>query len=327
MLDHVGLMVTAAGFAAIVMTESLAEWHLYAFSFLTGIAWSINNPIRQALIANSVPRESLMNAVALNSMAFNSMRMIGPAIGGSLIALVGPGPNFLIQAIMYVGVLFALIPYRAVYAVARPGAPKQTAFQDLREGISYVVHTPLTLTTIVLTMIPTFTMMAFISTQLPVYTAVVLGDDGGRSLGLLFSAMGLGGFIGTLVIARFSRFERKGMLSLLSVVAAGIMLIALTQAHTLWTAALILAIQQLFFNTVMITNNTILQTTTPDHMRGRVMGVLMIDIGLQPLGGVIAGVIVSATSVAVAWGIGGAAGLVAVAIVALTARSFRRLKL
>ena len=86
-------------------------------------------------------------------------------------------------------------------------------------------------------------------------------------------------------------------------------------------------INQIFFNTVMITNNVVLQSTVPNEIRGRVIGVYMLDIGLQPAGGVIAGLLVAATSITVAWTTGATAGLIGVTIVALAAPSFRRLKL
>ena len=90
LLDQSYLALLAIVFAVILQWGVVQVWHLHAFSFLTGAGWALNNPLRQSLVANSVPRDRLMNAIALNSMAFNSMRMVGPGIAGGMIALLGP---------------------------------------------------------------------------------------------------------------------------------------------------------------------------------------------------------------------------------------------
>jgi MFS family permease len=326
-IDHFGLMVIALCFALIVLFDVLQEWHLYVFSFLTGVAWSINNPIRQVLVGNTVPRSVLMNAVALNSLGFNTMRMIGPAFGGAMIVAFGPGVNFLLQGFLYVGVLAALVPFRADYASAAPKGPRGSILKELGEGFRYIGQSAVTLTAILLSLVTTFTTMAFISTQAPVFAALVIGDDSGGALGWMLTAMGGGGFVGTVLIARFSNFQRKGLLVMVSVAGAGIMLIVMAQVETLLLTMGLIAVQQIFFNTVMITNNTIVQSITVDEMRGRVMGVYMLDIGFQPLGGVIAGILASIYSVSVSWMIGGTACLVSLVVISAFAGPFRRLRI
>ena len=104
-------------------------------------------------------------------------------------------------------------------------------------------------------------------------------------------------------------------------------LMALSQAELWWVAWLVLVVQQMFFIMVMTTNNSILQGVTPDYMRGRVMGIYMLDVGMQPLGGVVAGALTTYGGVSFAWLLGGTTGLVAVLLVAVFATSFRRLTL
>ena len=103
--------------------------------------------------------------------------------------------------------------------------------------------------------------------------------------------------------------------------------LALSQVDVWWHAWGILVVQQLFFIMVMTTNNTILQSVTPDYMRGRVMGIYMLDVGMQPLGGVVAGILAENYSVSLAWVLGGSVGLTLVTIVTLVAPSFRRVRL
>ncbi|MEE8519283.1 MAG: MFS transporter, partial [Dehalococcoidia bacterium] len=309
MADQAALALMAVIFAADILAGTLEVWHMYVFSFATGIAWSLNNPVRQTLVANSVPPESLMNAIAINSMAFNAMRMVGPAVGGSLIVFAGPGVNFLIQAVMYVAVFASILPYRAEYAQERGPVKQQSPFADLADGFRYILRDRITRSTILMTLVPTFTIMAFTATQLPAYAAVTLEDEKGGALGVLFTSMGVGGLLGTLMLARFSTVHRKGVVVLVSVVGAAMALIVMSFVETLWWAVVLLVVQQFFFIIVMTTNNTILHMVTPDAMRGRVMGIYMLDIGLQPLGGVIAGVLATAYTVSTAWLIGGVTGL------------------
>ena len=326
LFNQSGLALVASIFAVVILTGNLEEWHFYVFSFLTGVGWSMNNPIRQSLVANSVPPNHLMNAIALNSMAFNSMRMIGPGVGGALIQFFGPGMNFLIQAALYVCVCFLMAPYRAEYTSRRENPRAKSPLADLAEGFKHIAGDRIASFAIILSLVPTVSMMAFLTTLMPVY-AVELGYGEGGGVGLLMMAMGVGGFIGTLIVARLSFFERKGLMVIVGVAGAGVALLALSQVHLLWLAMVVLVVQQLFFIMVMTTNNTILQTVTPDELRGRVMGVYMLDVGMQPAGGLVAGFIASGVGVSTAWMVGSIVGLIAVASVASFAKTFRNLRI
>ena len=327
LLDQSYLALLAIVFAVMLQLGFVQIWHLHAFSFLTGVGWALNNPLRQTLVGNSVPRDRLMNAIALNSMAFNSMRMIGPGIAGGMIALLGPEVNFLLQAIVYAAVVLLVLPFRAEYAEGREGRKQQSPLADLKEGLRYVLREPILRYAIMLSIVPTLTMMAFIQTQMPVFVAEDLGDSEGALLGMMYVGMGVGGFIGSALVARFHAVQHKGRLSLIGVAGAGVAVLALSQTEVWWVAWSILVVQQLFFIMVMTTNNSILQTVTPDYMRGRVMGIYMVDIGLQPLGGVAAGFIAAGYGVSVAWLIGGSVGMVLVILITVFAPSFRRLRL
>ncbi len=325
LIDQTYLSALALGFALLLIFDLAELWHLYAFSFFSGAGWGLMNPLRQTLVANSVPRERLMNAIALNSMAFNSMRMIGPGIAGGMIALFGAELNFVLQAVVYSVVIFLVLPYKAEFAESREGRKQQSPAADLREGLVYVLRNPGARYAVLMSFIPTMTLMAFIQTQLPVFVAVELGDPNGDLLGLMGVGMGVGGFIGAVFVARFYAIKHKGRLSIVAVVGGAVALIALSQAQLWWVAWLVLVVQQMFFIMVMTTNNSILQSVTPDYMRGRVMGIYMLDVGMQPVGGVVAGVLATYYGVSFSWLCGGVAGLVAVIAVAVLAPSFRRL--
>lgn len=327
LINQTYLSALALGFAVLLLLDLERIWHLYAFSFLSGAGWGLNNPLRQTLVANSVPKARLMNAIALNSMAFNSMRMIGPAIAGGLIQFFGAELNFLLQAAFYGVVVFLVIPYKAEYAESREGRKEQSPLADLREGIAYVARERIPRYAVLLSMIPMLTMMAFIQTQLPVFVAIDLSSPEGGLLGVMYLGMGVGGFLGSLFVARFHSIQRKGRLAILAVAGAGASVLLLSQTDVWWLAWGVLVSQQMFFIAVMTTNNAILQSMTPDYLRGRVMGIYMLDVGLQPLGGLTAGAIATSYGVSAAWAAGGATGLALVGVIALLAPEFRRLRL
>ena len=198
--------------------------------------------------------------------------------------------------------------------------------RSLREGFHYVAHEPTTLTVTAVTLMMTLTIMSFVMNQLPVYAAEVL-EQGAGALGLLLMSMGVGGFTGTLLMARFGNYERKGLLILMGVIGAGISMLVLSQTSVLWQAMAVLIVQQAFIMVVMTTNNTIIQMITPDAIRGRVIGVYMMEIGMMPLGGVTAGAIASRFGVGTAFMVGGITGLVVIALFAILLPRFRNLRL
>ncbi|MBL75644.1 MAG: hypothetical protein CL763_01780 [Chloroflexi bacterium] len=327
LLDQTYLALLAFCFSFVIIFNWHEIWHLYLFSLLTGAGWGMMNPLRQTLVANSVPRAALTNAIALNSMAFNSMRMIGPGIAGIMIAIFGPEVNFLLQAAMYGAVVFLVIPYKAEFAEPRKKVTNITPIKDLKEGLVYVASQPIPRYSILLSLVATVCLMAFIQTQLPVFVAVDLHDPDGGLLGLMGLGMGVGGFLGAIFVARFHFIKSKGKVALIAVAFGAISLVLLSYVNSWQLAWIILVIQQLFFIMVMTTNNTILQSVTPDHLRGRVMGIFMLDVGMQPIGGVVAGLLATYYGVSVAWAVGGFMGIILVALIALIAPSFRKLQI
>ena len=327
LVDQFILAVLALIFAGLVLSDVVVMWHLYAFSAGTGIAWSINNPVRQTLVGNSVPRHTLMNAVALNSMAFNSTRIFGPAAGGLLITFFGPGINFLIQGIFYVAVMIMMFPFRAEYETDHSAVKDESIFMNVREGFRYVLNNRTALTIILVTLIPTLTMMSFVMTLMPVYAVEVLGQEKGEGwiLGLLLTATGIGGFLGTLLLAAFSNIKSKGKLIISGLFISSIAILLVSQVNILWMSMVILIFIMGAQMIVMTTNNSVLQMTTPDHMRGRVIGVYMMDIGMMPLGGLIAGTIADLFSVQAALITGSSVALILVILITIMNPSFRKL--
>ncbi|SVD23164.1 uncharacterized protein METZ01_LOCUS376018, partial [marine metagenome] len=136
-------LIFASLVAGLLGTEVTVR-HLYIFTFMFGAGWAMNNPTRQTLVANSVPREEMMGAIAMNSAAFQITRIIGPTIGGVLIATVGPATNFFIQAGAFVGVFLLVLPLR-IPQENFSASQGQSFMTNFREGVTYAVKTPLIL--------------------------------------------------------------------------------------------------------------------------------------------------------------------------------------
>ena len=281
------LLVTALGMGTLVASGLLQVWHLFLFTLITGAAWAFNEPVRQTLVPNLVPKEDLMNAVALHSAGFNLNKVIGPALGGLLIALFGAAGNFFVQGLAYAGVLVTL------YVMHVPPTPVQarqsSVVANLKEGFAYVWSTPTVLALMVADLVPRIFAVPY-QALMPVFQKDVLGV-GPEGLGMLMAAPGVGAVLSTLLLASIAHsFRRKGLLVLGGLISLGVFLILFSRTTSFPLALVILVAVggcQIMF---MATVNAMVQMTVPDALRGRVMSLYMLDRGLMPAGSLMAGV-------------------------------------
>lgn len=281
------VLATALGMGLVVSLELLEVWHLFAFTLVTGVVWSFSEPVRQALIPDVVPREELMNAVALNSAAFNFTKIIGPSVGGVLIVLFGLAGNFYIQSATYLFVMWMIYRMKVPERVREAAA--SSVLSNLREGIRYVWSDPLTFAVMATAMVPRLFAMPY-QALLPIFQKDVLqvGPDG---LGLMMAAPGLGAMLAMLSIAHFaSRVNRPGLLMIAGLVMQGAFLILFAFMRTLPMALLMLTVVGSFQVMFMSVSNMVLHMTVPDRLRGRVMSIYMLDRGITPAGALLAGI-------------------------------------
>ncbi len=281
------VLVTALGMGLVVSLELLEVWHLFAFTLVTGVVWSFSEPVRQALIPDVVPREELMNAVALNSAAFNFTKVIGPSVGGVLIVLFGLAGNFYIQSATYLFVMWMI--YRMHVPERISEAAASSVLSNLREGIRYVWADPVVFSVMATAMIPRLFAMPY-QALLPIFQKDVLqvGADG---LGLMMAAPGLGAMLAMLSVAHFaSRVNRPGFLMIAGLVMQGAFLILFAFMRTLLLSLVTLVVVGGFQVMFMSVSNMVLHMTVPDRLRGRVMSIYMLDRGITPAGALLAGV-------------------------------------
>jgi hypothetical protein len=172
MITQTVMAVAAVMFAVVVALDWVRVWHAMVFSFVMGCGFTLNMPVRQSLIANTVPIEELGNAIALNATAVNASRIIGPAAGGVLIVAFGAAGNFLLQAGLYLCMVAVIFPMKAPY---RDGTPmsKASAFRSLKEGVHYVWGNKTLFGLVILSFIPSLFVMPILQIM-PIFTEKVL---------------------------------------------------------------------------------------------------------------------------------------------------------
>jgi predicted MFS family arabinose efflux permease len=280
------LILTAVAMGSLVASPFFHVSHIFLFTLITGIAWTITEPVRMSLIPAVVPKQDLANAVALNSGGFNLMKVIGPALGGALIAWFGAAENFFVQAIAYSGVLVMI--YLMNIPPHRAQARRGTALANLKEGFAYVWSTPAVLALLTLAYVPRIFAVPY-QTLMPVFQKDVL-KIGPEGLGLLMAAPGVGAVIAVLTLATLgNRVRRQGLLLVGSIVVLGGFLVLFSRITWFPLALATLVIVGIFQMFFLASTATMLQLIVPDELRGRVLSLYMLDRGFMPLGALFAG--------------------------------------
>lgn len=276
--------------AILVATGAVQLWQVFAFGLIGGLAWTFNNPSRQSLVPTLVPKEDLMNAYALTSMAFQSTAVIGPAIAGFLLAWFGTAGNFFLQSSMYLGVIAMVFIMRIPPVQVRQEQVSVRA--DMAEGFKYVWSDRVVLGLIIIGLIPSLLSMP-VQSLMPVFAKDVL-DVGSEGLGILLGATGAGALIGAFVLASIGNFRYKGMLMLCALMVTGTAVVIFSQSKWLPLSLVILLMQGAGNIGYRSVNNTMIQAVVPDHLRGRVASIYMLNQSLSPFGSLIAGAMASA---------------------------------
>lgn len=318
-LTQVFLAIVAVLFAVDVALGYVKVWHIFAFTLLIGTGTGINQTARQTATANVVPRRELMNAVALGSVSFNITRVIGPAVGGYLIGLIGMAGNFFIQAGCYIGTLLTIFPIKLVREQDGMDASRRRFLPSMADGFRYVGKDKSVLSLIILGLVPMLFIFP-INALMPIFAKDVFGM-GATGFGILFTAIGAGSLIGTLGLASVGDVKKKARVFYVSLSVAISMSIAFAWSRSLPLALVVLGVQGAFQMMYFSLNNATLQLIVPDSMRGRVMSLNALDTAVIPLGGLLGGVLADAIGASWALTVLALSGLtfVAIAIVALPA--------
>ncbi len=274
-------------FGVIISIHPALIWPLFAFSFLGGVAQAVDMPLRQTVIFVLVPRSLAPSAVALVQTGWAVMRSLGPAIGGFLILWVGPQGNFFVQAGAYA--LVALTILKLNFPPERSSLSTGATRSNLLDGLRYVIKEPTTRAFLLMGWVLPLFIIPNYSALPPIYAKDVFGG-GPDTLGALLSAVGIGGIFGGFVSAALSRFERRGLIQLGALFLLSLSLIGFALSSIFWISLVCLAVSGFFEMIYLTSNQTLLQLSIPDALRGRVTGIVTLNAGLMPIGALIAGV-------------------------------------
>ena len=316
-------MAFAAALAGLTLGGAVAVWHVYLLAGLRGVSLVLDHPARQALTFQLVGRRELPNAVALNSSLFNGARVVGPALGGAVIAASGPGVCFLLNAVSFLAVLVSLRLIRPAELVPLDrGEERPTFVRGMREAFAFLHRVPLA--AVVLTVVLFVTTLSFnFNVLLPVLAKRTL-EEGPGVFGVVTACFGAGALLGALASAAISRASPR--LFLAGTGAFGLAELALAPQTTLGAVGPLLFLTGLAFTLWTSNANATLQLAAPDHLRGRVMGLYYVAFnGAGPAGGVLAGWLAATGGTALAFGVAGSAALaVTAAALALLHTRVRR---
>ena len=298
-------LLQAAVLWLLVATGTVQLWHIFVLATLLGITNSIDMPTRQSFVVEMVGHEDLPNAVALNSSVFNMARIIGPGLGGLIIAWLGIAPLFLLNAISFIPVIIslAMIDTKKLHTVIRSAAQQATVakvgtFRSIREGLAYIRQKPSVFLIIVVVGIISLFGINF-NVILPLFATTVL-NAGPAGFGFISSAFGAGSLLSALWLAWTNKKPDISFLLLASIVFCVLeMLFAISH----WYQLSLVLIASVGFSQIAFTAiaNTTLQTVTPDHLRGRIMSVYMLVFnGSIPIGNLFISGLVSLFSAPIA---------------------------
>ena len=283
LFTQIWFMLLAVILALLTWLEIVEYWHILFLAFLLGFGNALDMPARQVFVVELVDddKSDVLNAISINSALFNIARIVGPAIGGVVVAAFGEAPAFAINGLSYLAVIFALLlmnmsPRAIVTSRAKP-------IEKMKAGFHYIFSTKAILGLVV--MVAAFSVVGFGTlTLVPVFAKDIL-NIGATGFGHLLSWQGVGALIGALILIVFGDHFHKGKLLLFSRLLLGPAIIGLALSRIPWLSMALMALLGYSLITQLVLTNTLIQTIVPDELRGRVLSAYTWALGgFFPLG-------------------------------------------
>lgn len=314
-------LIIAAALAGLITTGTIELWMVFILAAGAGVADALAAPVRMVLVYDSVHGEELTNAVALNALGGNAMRVIGPAIGGALIGIVGTEGTFQVQAVciaISVVLTFALSP-----SLPEKALNKVNMFRSIGGGLAYVARDRALLLIVVMALLPSLLVYPYV-TYLPVFARDVMGSNE-QGYGFLAAAVGVGSLAGGAVVAWRSGSARLGPAMVWSCFAYCAMVCAFTFARDLWVGIVLLGFAGVAHSVYSALNASLMQLRPEPEYRSRVMALQTMTWGVTPFSALLIGSLIDnfgaphvvATAV-------GACGILTV-VVAIASKEMRRI--
>lgn len=314
------MLLSAAALALATVAGLQSVWPIYLLTAVASGATAFDIPARQALMPTLVPAKDFPNAVSLGLMVFNVAMIVGPAIGGFLLASHGPAAVYAINAVSFVAVIVALVAMRTSgRTIEQTEQANRVSYAALKEGLAFVWRTPVIVQTMTLDFAATF--FASATALLPIFAAEIL-NVGARGVGLLAAAPAVGSVLTALLIARSGGFRRQGRTVVWSVGVFGLATVAFGLSRAFWFSLLMLAVTGAADTVSTVLRQTIRQLATPNYLRGRMTSINMVFfMGGPQLGELEAGVVASLIGAPLSVVIGGIGSLLSAGTAAIKAKS------
>jgi len=320
------VMMLAATILALVTAAGLAKaWVILLIAGVGAAAGAADGPARQALLPSLVPREHLPNAISLNSIVFQAASVLGPAIAGVLLATTGVATVYALNALSFLATISALLQMRDLPPTHRAGRGA-ISLRSLGEGLRFVFGTPLLRATLLLDGIATFFCSA--TALLPLFAQDVIRVSA-NGYGWLYAAPSIGAVIASALMIRLAgRIRRRGVVLVWAVAVYGLATVLFGMSRTFWPMFLALAISGSADTVSAVLRNIVRQFETPDHLRGRMVGISMLFfMGGPQLGEFESGLVAQWLGASVAVVVGGIASLLTTGWIAWRSpalRAYRR---
>jgi MFS family permease len=278
-------MLLAFVLAGLTFTGLVQVGMAFVIATGRGIVLSFNQPARQSLISELVPRKDLKNAIALNSATLNLTRVLGPTIAGILIATVGVAGAFFLNALTFLAVLYGLALMQFPDRI--PRRAKGSMLTELSGGLAYLRTRPMLCTLVLLALVPMILGMPY-QTMLTIFASDVL-RVGGAGLGVLTACSGIGAVCGALWVASRAHRVRLGQLMVYGLIGFGAALVVFSLSGWFWLSVPALIAVGAGQQVYMASNNALIQTNVEEEYRGRVLSTLFLNRSMVPLGTLLAG--------------------------------------
>lgn len=273
-------------FGVLLAFGLVQTWMLFAFTIILGAGNVIDRPSRHSTVFDVVPREIVPKAVAYNVMGNSSMRVLGPAIAGFLIAAIGAAGNFFIQGALYLA--SGLLAYLVIFPPKKPKETTISAWGELMEGFRYVARDRTTRMLMSITAIQYFLLVPVFNTLFPVYAKDIF-KVGPEGLGLMFTFVGVGGVIGAATAGALMRYDRIGLIQTGAMLVYCAALVGIAFSPGFYVALAMCALAGAAEMVNSVNNQTMLQMSAPPEMRGRVVSLIQLNPALIASGSLIAG--------------------------------------
>ena len=323
LLTQSGSAVVAIGLAWLAFSGNTAVWPVYALAALSSAVGAFDLPARQSLVPSLVPRDDLPNAISLNTIMQQTSQVLGPALGGIVIASANVGWAYVFNAISFAAVIVALLLMRDVPRPAHPASMEAVSWAAALEGLRFVFRSPLIRSTMLLDFFATFFSSA--TALLPIFAQDIL-QVGPRGYGWLYAAPAVGAtMMSVAMVLLTSRIKRRGPVLLWAVGLYGLATVAFGLSRSFWITFAALALTGVADTISMVIRNIVRQMETPDRLRGRMIGVNMVFfVGGPQLGELEAGAVANWLGAPFSVISGGLGCMIAVAWVAASTPELRR---